>query len=457
MSDDPNPNAVLHPNGRINANVLKAQYAVRGKIYEEAMKRKAAGKRVIFTNVGNPHSLGQKPITFPRQVLACVNYPELLDTPEAKTLFPADVLARSRTYLDALPGGTGAYQDSRGNMAIREEVAAFITNRDGHPADPNNVFLADGASPAIQNVLKMLIRDNEDAILLPIPQYPLYSAAVVALGGKVVGYELDESLDWALDIDNLSKRVASARQHGLTVRALCVINPGNPTGTVLSRANMESLIRWCVKEHVVLLADEVYQYNIYGSKPFVSFKKVAVEMKEAAANLEICSFHTVSKGVFGECGRRGGYVELFNIHPGAQAQLYKLFSVNLSANVDGQLMMGLMCNPPKEGEPSYPLYKSEVDAIFGSLKRRALMASEAFNKLPFISCRLVEVGHCISQDMMCEAWVCCARRLLPSRLTLCLLPYFAYCLSLVGSSIRLPPDPAQPQGRGSCRSRGLRS
>jgi aspartate/methionine/tyrosine aminotransferase len=389
---DPNPNAVLHPDGRINANVLKAQYAVRGQIYEEAMKRKAAGKRVIFTNVGNPHSLGQKAITFPRQVLACVNYPELLETPEAKTLFPADVLSRSRTYLDALPGGTGAYQDSRGNMAIREEVAAFITNRDGHAADPRNVFLADGASPAIQNVLKMLIRDNEDAILLPIPQYPLYSAAVVALGGKVVGYELDESQDWALDIDNLSKRVASARQHGMTVRALCVINPGNPTGTLLSRENMESLVRWCVKEHVVLLADEVYQYNVYGSKPFISFKKVAVEMGEAAAGLEICSFHTVSKGVFGECGRRGGYVELFNIHPGAQAQLYKLFSVNLSANVDGQLMMGMMCNPPKEGDPSYPLYKSEVDAIFESLKRRALMASVAFNKLPFISCRLVEVG-----------------------------------------------------------------
>ena len=118
MSDSSAPlaldlEAVLGPDGGINSNIVKAEYAVRGQIYVAATKRKAEGKKVILTNVGNPHALGQKPITFPRQVLACVNYPELLDTSQAASLFPQDVIDRSRAYLAAIPGGTGAYQDMR--------------------------------------------------------------------------------------------------------------------------------------------------------------------------------------------------------------------------------------------------------------------------------------------------------------------------------------------------------
>ncbi|EDQ90285.1 uncharacterized protein MONBRDRAFT_16434 [Monosiga brevicollis MX1] len=381
---------VLHADGRINANVLAATYAVRGKIYEMAMQRKAEGKKVILTNVGNPHSLGQPAITFPRQVLALMNYPALLDAPNVGDLFPADVIARARTYLEAFPGGTGAYQDSRGNPAIRKEVADFISARDGHPASPDDIFLSDGASPAIQNCLKMLIRDKQDAVLLPIPQYPLYSAACVALGGTVLGYELDEDNNWALDMNSLQQAIDDAKRRGLTIRGMVIINPGNPTGQVLPRDNMEAVVRWCIKQRVVLFADEVYQTNIYGDRPFISFRKVIKELGADAQGIECFSFHTVSKGVFGECGRRGGYVELLGIHPSAREQLYKLFSINLSSNVDGQLMVGLMCSPPRPGDASYPTFTTECDAIFQSLKRRAAMVTEAFNRLPFISCRNVE-------------------------------------------------------------------
>eukprot|EP00043_Microstomoeca_roanoka_P029054 m.20681 g.20681 ORF g.20681 m.20681 type:complete len:482 (-) comp8941_c0_seq1:9-1454(-) len=387
---DPFPTAALHPNGRINKHIVSAQYAVRGTIYTEAVKRSAAGKEVIYTNIGNPHALGQTPITFPRQVLALVNYPQLLDHPDAGSMFPSDAIQRARTYLEHLPGGSGAYQDSRGNFHVRKEVADFIQRRDGVVAEPENIFLSDGASPAIQRVLNLLIRDANDSILLPIPQYPLYSATVAMLGGVVQGYGLLEDSDWSLSIDNLNDLVQEAQGKGLNVRAIVVINPGNPTGQVLTRDNIEEILRWAIENNVVILADEVYQTNVYGTRPFVSFRKVLAEMGEEGKHAELFSFHTVSKGVFGECGRRGGYVEAVNIHPAALEQLYKIFSVNLSSNVGGQLMVGLMCNPPKPGEESYELFNKECTDIYESLKRRAEMITVAFNALPGISCQPVE-------------------------------------------------------------------
>eukprot|EP01147_Barroeca_monosierra_P009609 gene9609-1831_t len=383
-------NAALHPDGRLNSHVMASRYAVRGRIYIEAQKRRASGKEVIFTNIGNPQALGQQPITFPRQVISLVTYPQLLEHPNAKDIFPSDALERARQYLANLPGGSGAYQDSRGNLFIREEVAKFIEERDGYAANPEHIFLSDGASPAIQRCLNLLIRNENDAILLPTPQYPLYSASVALLGGHIQGYGLQEDQEWSLSIDNLNDILANLHDKGMTPRAIVIINPGNPTGQVLSYENIEEIVQWAAANHIVVLADEVYQTNVYGKRPFVSFKKVVGDLGDDGKQVELFSFHTVSKGVFGECGRRGGYLEAINIHPDALDQLYKVFSIGLSSNVDGQLMVGLMCNPPKPGDPSYDLYHMECNAIFQSLKRRAEMLSIAFNSLPDVSCQPVK-------------------------------------------------------------------
>eukprot|EP00055_Hartaetosiga_balthica_P006902 m.22863 g.22863 ORF g.22863 m.22863 type:complete len:481 (+) comp5488_c0_seq1:139-1581(+) len=383
-------NKVLQPDGGLNENVVKAEYAVRGKLYLEAQKRESEGKEVIFTNIGNPQSLGQTPITFPRQVLALMTCPMLLEHENVGTIFPEDAIARAKEYLAHMHGGTGAYQDSRGNMHIREDVAKFIERRDGFPADAEHIFLSDGASVAIQRCLQLTIRSEKDAILLPIPQYPLYSATIQLLGGKQLSYYLLEDDEWSLDIEGLNKTVSEARAEGFNVRAIVVINPGNPTGQVLSKDNMVSLVHWALENNVVIFADEVYQENIYGKKPFVSFKQVVSELGTDAEDVELFSFHSVSKGVFGECGRRGGYVESTHIHPEALAQLYKLFSVSLCSNVDGMITTGIMCNPPKEGDASYPLYHNECDTIFQSLKRRAQKLSTTLNELDGISCNHVE-------------------------------------------------------------------
>jgi glutamate--glyoxylate aminotransferase len=89
--------------------------------------------------------------------------------------------------LGAFSGGIGAYQDSRGNMLVRQEVADFIQARDGHAADPNSIFLTDGASVAVRMALNAMIRDNRDGVLVPIPQYPLYSASIQLYGACAQG------------------------------------------------------------------------------------------------------------------------------------------------------------------------------------------------------------------------------------------------------------------------------
>lgn len=97
---------------------------------------------------------------------------------------------------------------------------------------------------------------------------------------------------------------------GLNVKALALINPGNPTGQVLSREDLEVICRFCAKNGIVLLADEVYQRNVYAdNKEFISTKKVALEDPQCE-NLQLVSFHSTSKGFIGECGRRGGFFEL---------------------------------------------------------------------------------------------------------------------------------------------------
>lgn len=92
----------------------------------------------------------------------------------------------------------------------------------------------------------------------------------------------------------------------------------------------------------------------------------------------------------GECGLRGGYVELTNFHPETVAELYKLVSVQLCPNTIGQLAVALMVNPPKEGDPSYEAYKAEREDELASLKRRALMVTKAFNSLEGVTCNKTE-------------------------------------------------------------------
>ncbi|KAI9476564.1 MAG: pyridoxal phosphate-dependent transferase [Benjaminiella poitrasii] len=386
----------------MNPLVKKVEYAVRGPLAiraEEIRSDIEEGKgeyhfdRVINCNIGNPQQLNQKPITFFRQVSSFCDNPDLLkkeNRPLVSQLYPSDAIERAELLLNAI-GSVGAYSHSQGVPFIRKTVAQFIAKRDGHEANPNEIYLTQGASAGVQTLLNIIIEDNNTGIMIPIPQYPLYSATLSLYGATPVPYYLDESTGWSLDIGQLETVVTNARKQGTDVRALVIINPGNPTGQCLPANNMRDIITFCHKQRLILLADEVYQTNIYEpqERPFISFKKALMEHPdpEVKQRLELVSFHSISKGMVGECGRRGGYFECVNFDKDVMDQLYKLASVSLCPNLHGQILVDLMCNPPRIGDASYESYSAEIETIYNSLRRRSKKLEECFNRLEGVSCQ----------------------------------------------------------------------
>ncbi|XP_025833197.1 alanine aminotransferase 2-like, partial [Agrilus planipennis] len=159
-------------------------------------------------------------------------------------------------------------------------------------------------------------------------------------------------------------------------RAIVVINPGNPTGQVLTRQNIEDIIKFAYNEQLFMLADEVYQHNVYAKgSAFFSFKKVMMEMGEPYNKMELASFMSSSKGYMGECGLRGGYVEVVNMNPMVKAMYLKAISAMLCPTVLGQIVMDAVVNPPREDEPSYELYMKEKSAVLDSLKVKESLIS----------------------------------------------------------------------------------
>src|SRR5438034_7566432 len=162
----------------LNPSLLTAEYAVRGPIVNRAQVLEKLGRKIIYCNIGNPQALKQKPLTYIRQILSLMEYGELLDNTEVLKQFPKDIIECAKHLHHLIPHGTGAYTQSAGIPFIRQAVAEFITKRDGIPADENHIILTDGASKGVQAVLTALLKNENDGFMIPIPQYPLYSATI---------------------------------------------------------------------------------------------------------------------------------------------------------------------------------------------------------------------------------------------------------------------------------------
>ncbi|KAJ1910590.1 alanine transaminase [Tieghemiomyces parasiticus] len=405
LSSTPAPKGKVLTYESINPRIREVQYAVRGElaIKAEELKlrldkgdRTLAFDRIVNCNIGNPQQLQQKPITFFRQVAALTEYPDLLSEeqlPITQQLFPADAVARAREILASAGGAIGAYSHSQGIRSIREHVADFIAARDGSPASADDIYLTAGASAGVQQLMQLIISGPEVGVMIPIPQYPLYTATLALYQAHPVPYYLDEAHAWGMNVQDLEASLHTARGRGVDVRALVIINPGNPTGQCLSESNMREVVEFCHRERLVLLADEVYQTNFYepDTRPFHSFKKILRSCPAPVRDeVELVSFHSISKGMVGECGRRGGYFECTNIDPEVMKQVYKMASVNLCPNVQGQILVDLMVKPPQPSDPSYPQYRTEVDGIFASLRRRSRRLHQAFNEMEGCSCNPAE-------------------------------------------------------------------
>ncbi|XP_037313362.2 alanine aminotransferase 1-like isoform X2 [Pungitius pungitius] len=380
-------------------NMKQLQYAVLAKrasrIKEELRQRvRKPFKDLIEVYWGDPHRGGVKPLTFVQQVLAACVYPQLVDSDK----LPVDVRQRAELLLKGCAGGSvGSYTATRGIPQIVHTISEFITRRDGGaPCDPENIYISPGSQWSLMNVLKVLV-DAEASpragVLTPRPCYLTSIQSMVGLGAVAVPYDLCEERGWELRVEELRRALDSAKGVCRPV-AVYVINPGNPAGHVQSRKSMREVIRFVSEKRLFLLADEVYQDCVYGEhSEFVSYKRVLTEMGPPLSDtVELASFHSASKGFMGECGLRGGYVELVNLDPAVMKHIYKLFSADSCAPVLGQFALDLLAKPPQPGDPSYPLYKEETQRIRSTLVRNAKQVFEVVNGLPGLCCQPVEGG-----------------------------------------------------------------
>uniref|UniRef100_A0A672YT58 alanine transaminase n=1 Tax=Sphaeramia orbicularis TaxID=375764 RepID=A0A672YT58_9TELE len=310
-------------------------------------------REVIDISWGDPQGGGIKPLSFVRQVLAACHYPQLLNSDK----LPEDVRQRAERLLKECAGrSTGSYTATQGIPYIVKGISEFITRRDGGvPSFPNNIYISSGSQ---------CMSAVKTGVLTPVPCYDKVNMSIRELGGVTIPYYLHEDQGWELQIEELNRALESAKGVCNPV-ALYVMNPGNPTGSLPQR---RSSFSWLMSE-------------------FVSYKKVLAEMgPPISETVELASFHSASKGLIGECGLRGGYVELVNVDPAVMEYIYKLFSTDSCASVPGQIALNLMTHPPQPGDPSYSLYNEVIMTI------TQLIVFEVLNSVPGFSCQPVEGG-----------------------------------------------------------------
>ena len=392
----------------VNKNIIEMQYAVRGAIPQRATELQKMGRQTIACNIGNPQALGQKPISYYREVIGLLedpsrikierkikevykSHPDLFDSFEENDILSDYVLNLAEDILSSIGNKLGAYSESKGFEFIRKAIATFIDNRDnasetGIHADYENIFLTNGASEGAKSVIESIISNPKDGIMIPIPQYPLYSATIKRCGGEQVNYYPDEETGWTINREILDTSFKEATNNGITIKAIVVINPGNPTGSILNIKSIEEILQFAEDNQLSIIADEVYQENLYGEK-FFSFAYVA-----GKRDIPIFSLHSISKGFIGECGHRGGYLEVKNapIVKNSKIPLTDLFlkqsSINLCANTIGQILTYLMVTPPEKNSNEYERFLKEKTIILTNLHEKALMLKEAFDQMEGVEC-----------------------------------------------------------------------
>lgn len=384
--------------GNINPNFISMEYAVRGplvirageieKELEQGVKKPF--DQVIRANIGDSHAMGQQPISFVRQLMAVCLEPKLLKSSD----FPDDVKERANCILDGCQGrSVGSYTDSAGLAIIRQQVAAYITKRDSFESNWENIYLTAGATPGIKSLLALMncnVQGKKVGIMVPTPQYPLYSATIAEYGMEKIDYYLDEENNWGLDRAELQRALDESKKVCVP-RAIVVINPGNPTGQVLTYENICKIIKFTYDNKLFLIADEVYQDNIYDkNSKFFSFKKVMQEMGAPYNDMELASFMSTSKGYLGECGIRGGYMELINICPKVRAMLAKSLTASLCSTTAGQVAVSALVFPPQPGEASYQKFLAEKEKTLNSFKERAELVYTTLNSFEGFKVNVVQ-------------------------------------------------------------------
>ena len=315
------------------ANVL---YDIRGPIMDAARQMEDEGQKIIKLNLGNLAVFG-------------------FDAPEE---IQQDMIRN-------LPNSAG-YSDSKGIFAARKAVMHETQKQGVKGVTLDDIYLGNGASELITMATNALL-DNGDELLLPTPDYPLWTAATSLSGGTPVHYLCDEANGWMPDLDDIRAKITPR------TKALVVINPNNPTGVLYSDALLKSLVDIAREHGLVILADEVYDKVLYDGVKHTALASLSTDVLTL-------TFNSLSKS-YRSCGYRAGWMVVSGDKKSASDYiegLNMLSNMKLCSNVPGQWAI----------QTALGGYQSINDLVGagGRLRRQRDLAYELITAIPGVSC-----------------------------------------------------------------------
>ena len=311
-------------------------YDIRGPVHREARRLEEEGHKILKLNIGNPAPFG-------------------FEAPEE--------IVQDMIYNVPLSQG---YSDSRGLFSGRKAVMHYCQQKGISNADINHIYLGNGASELIVMSMQALI-NNDDEVLIPAPDYPLWTAAVSLSGGNPVHYICDEGSDWYPDIDDIKSKITS------NTRGIVIINPNNPTGAVYPKEVLESLIEIARENDLVIFSDEIYDKILYDEAKHISTASLCDDV--------LCITYNGLSKAYRVAGFRAGWMVISGNRSHAKDYIEGielLASMRLCSNVPGQHAI----------QTALGGYQSINELIIpgGRLRLQRDLAYEMLDAIPGISC-----------------------------------------------------------------------
>ena len=278
-----------------SAKLANVAYDIRGPVLDKARQMQEEGHKIIQLNIGNVAAFG---------------------------LMPPDEIVQD--MIRNLPDAAG-YTDSKGLFAPRKAVVHYTQEKGVRGVTVDDVYLGNGASELIQMAISALVNDG-DEVLIPAPDFPLYTAVVGLSGGKPVHYVCDEQAGWLPDVEDMRAKITPR------TRAVMVCNPNNPTGALYPDAVLLQIIELARQHQLVVFADEIYDKTLYDGNTHTSMASLAedvlfVTFNGLSKNYRACGYRAGWMVVSGEKRHARDYIEGLNM----------LASLRLCANTPGQL------------------------------------------------------------------------------------------------------------------------
>lgn len=311
-------------------------YDIRGPVMDEAQRMEAAGERILKLNIGNPAPFGFEA--------------------------PADLVERISVNLAQAHG----YSESKGILSARKAIRDYSVKKGIHGVELDDIYVGNGVSELIVMVMQGLL-NNGDEILVPAPDYPLWTAAINLGGGKAVHYRCDEASDWNPDLADLEKKITPK------TKGIVVINPNNPTGAVYPEPILQKIVELAVTHQLIVFADEIYDNILYDGVKHTSIASLSDETLFITFN-GLSKSHRVA-------GYRAGWMVVSGNKSSARDYiegLNMLSSMRLCSNVPAQYAIEVALN-------DFESIK-ELTKPGGRLYGQREYAWKRVNRIPGLSC-----------------------------------------------------------------------